>query len=83
MAIDQLEQLGLSTYAARTLVALVALGSGTAKDVSEVADVPRTRVYDAVEELQEEGLVDIQQSTPKQFWPVSTETLSRSFERTY
>lgn len=82
-AIDQLEQLGLSTYAARTLVALVALDSGAAKDVSEVADIPRTRVYDAVEELQEEGLVDIQQSTPKQFWPVSTETLGRSFERTY
>lgn len=83
VAIDNLEQLGLSTYAARTLVALVGLGSGTAKDVSEVADVPRTRVYDSVEELQEKGLVDVQHSTPKQFWPVSAETLGRVLEREF
>ena len=41
-AIDQLEALGLSTYAARTFVGLVELGTGTAKSVSETVDVPRT-----------------------------------------
>ncbi|MFC6724257.1 TrmB family transcriptional regulator [Halobium palmae] len=80
-AVEQLQQLGLSAYAARTYVALVGLGSGTAKDVSDVADVPRTRVYDAVEELEDCGLVDVQQSTPRQFWPVSSETAGRKFGR--
>jgi len=60
VAVEQLTALGLSTYAARTFVALVSLGKGTAQDVSEIADVPRTRVYDAVEELRERGLVDVQ-----------------------
>ena len=63
-AIEQLERFGLSTYAARTFVALVMLGTGTAKDVSRVSEVPRTRVYDAIEELQGVGLVDVQQASP-------------------
>ncbi len=80
-AIEQLEALGLSTYAARTFVALVALGTGTARDVSQVSDVPRTRVYDAIDELHGRGLVDVLQSSPKEFWAISAETTSRSFEQ--
>jgi sugar-specific transcriptional regulator TrmB len=79
-AIEQLERFGLSAYAARTFVALASLGTGTARDISQVSDVPRTRVYDAVDELHDRGLVDILQSSPKQFWAISAETASRTFE---
>jgi sugar-specific transcriptional regulator TrmB len=78
-AVAQLEQFGLSTYAAETFVALAGLGTATAREVSEVSDVPRTRVYDAVDELHERGLVDVLQSSPKQFWATSAETTSRTF----
>lgn len=77
----QLRQFGLSTYAARTYTTLVVLGSGTATDVSSVAEVPRTRVYDAAEELQEAGLVDVKYASPREFHPVSAETAVRRFER--
>ena len=80
-ASEQLEEFGLSAYAAQTFVALVGLGTGTAKDVSQVSAVPRTRVYDAVDELREQGLVDIQQSSPKEFWAISAGTTGRKFER--
>lgn len=80
-ASEQLEEFGLSAYAAQTFVALVGLGTGTAKDVSQVSAVPRTRVYDAIDELHEQGLVDIQQSSPKEFWAISAGTTSRKFER--
>ena len=80
-AIEQLEQFGLSTYAARTFVALKSLGTGTAKDVSGISDVPRTRVYDAIDELHERGLVDVQQSSPKEFWAISSETARGMFEQ--
>ena len=80
-AVEQLEQLGLSAYAARTFVSLVSLGTGTAKDVSEVSEVPRTRVYDAVDELHGRGLIDVRQSSPKEFWAISAATASRKFER--
>lgn len=82
-AIEQLKALGLSAYAARTFVALVSLGEGTAQDVSETADVPRTRVYDAADELHDRGLVDVKQSSPKQYWAISTETAGRHFEQEY
>ena len=82
-AIEQLEQFGLSSYAARTFVALSSLGIGTARDVSQVSEVPRTRVYDAMDELRNRGLVDVKQSSPKQFWAISPESTSRSFEHEY
>ena len=80
-AIEQLERFGLSTYAARTFVALVRRGSGTAREISQISEVPRTRVYDAVDELHDQGLVDIKHSSPKRFWAISSETASQTFER--
>jgi sugar-specific transcriptional regulator TrmB len=82
-AVTQLKALGLSTYAARTFVALVSLGEGTAQDVSEAADVPRTRVYDAADELHNRGLVDVKQSSPQRYWAISAETAARHFEQEY
>jgi sugar-specific transcriptional regulator TrmB len=80
-AIEQLEQFGLSAYAARTFVALVRLGTATAAEVNDVSDVPRTRVYDAVDELQDRDLVDVQQSSPVAFLAISTETTRRKFQQ--
>lgn len=82
-AVKQLKALGLSTYAARTFVALISLGEGTAQDVSEVADVPRTRVYDAADELHDRGLVDVKQSSPQRYWAISAETAGRHFEQEF
>jgi sugar-specific transcriptional regulator TrmB len=73
-AVEALERLGLSNYEARVFVALQRLGTGTAKEVHSVADVPRSQVYGAAEELEERGLIEIQRSTPKRYRPVSIET---------
>lgn len=83
VAVEQLEQFGLSGYAARTFVALASLGTATARAISEASEVPRTRVYDAIDELHDSGLVDIQQSSPRQFWAISAETASRTFEHEF
>lgn len=75
--VSNLKELGLNQYESHTLINLFRLGSGTAKDISRVNDVPRTRVYDAAEALHERGLVDIQYSTPQKFTVVSRETIVR------
>lgn len=72
-AVEQLQQLGLKEYEARSFVALARLPSGTAKDISEISEVPRTRVYDAVRVLETKGLVEIQHSNPQMFRAVSVE----------
>ncbi|MFC7138127.1 TrmB family transcriptional regulator [Halobaculum litoreum] len=64
---EELTELGLTTYAARTFVALTCHGPSTAKEISSVADVPRTRVYDSVEELEQEGLAAVAGSDPLRF----------------
>lgn len=70
-AIELLQQLGLKEYEAKCFVALSRVPEGTAKEVSEISEVPRTRVYDAVKVLETKGLVEIQHSNPQKFRSVS------------
>lgn len=69
-----LQEFGFSQYEAYTFVYLLRLGPSTAKQIADFNGVPRTRVYDAVETLHEEGLVDIKYGSPKEYAPVSRET---------
>jgi sugar-specific transcriptional regulator TrmB len=72
-----LERLGLSSYEAAVFVALQRLGTGTAQDVAEVSDVPRSQVYGAADELAKRGLVEQVESSPKRYRPVSLEAARR------
>lgn len=76
-AVQGLKRLGLTTYEARVFLALQKLGSGTASEVSEVADVPRSQVYGAADGLEERGLVETRQSTPTVYQPVPLEQARR------
>jgi sugar-specific transcriptional regulator TrmB len=76
-AIEGLNRLGLTTYEARVFLGLQKLGRGTASEVSDVADVPRSQVYGAAEGLEERGLLETQQSTPTVYRPVSLEQARR------
>lgn len=84
-AIDGFERLGLTSYEAKVFIALHRLGSGTARDVANVTDVPRSQVYSVAESLEDRGLLEVQQSSPIRYRPVSLEeareTLRNRFER--
>jgi sugar-specific transcriptional regulator TrmB len=83
-AVEVLQQLGLKEYEAQCFVGLSRLSTGTAKELSEITDVPRTRVYDAVRLLEAQGLVEVQHSSPQRFRAVplaeATETLRDQYE---
>ena len=83
-AVEVLRQLGLKEYEARCFVGLNRLDTGTAKKLSDLTEVPRTRVYDAIRVLEAQGLVEIQHSSPQQFRGVAleeaTETLRDQYE---
>lgn len=81
--IAALESLGLPSYEAKVFVALQKLGSGTAKEVGEVADVPRSQVYGTAERLEERGLIEIQDATPKIYRPVSLAEARRRLEERF
>jgi len=82
-AIELLGQLGLKEYEAKSLVALARRQSGTAKDISETSDVPRTRVYDAVRVLESKGLVETQHSNPKVFRAVPIDEAVATLQTEY
>lgn len=81
---DSLTELGLTEYEARCYVALVQLSHGTAKEVSQVSDVPQSRVYDVTERLYQQGLIDVQESEPRTFRamppPVALKRLRREYD---
>lgn len=82
-AVDVLQEFGLTEYRAKAFVALTRLGEGTAKEVSEVADIPQARVYDCMDALHERGLVDVQRSKPRLFRAVSVQEALEKLERRY
>ncbi len=66
-AIGLLQELGLKEYEAKSFVALSRCSQATAKEISEISDVPRTRVYDAARVLETKGLVEVQHTSPQVF----------------
>ena len=70
---DALRNLGLNLYERKLWVALLAKGSATAGELSEMAGVPRSRTYDVLESLAEKGFVVIQTGKPIRFIAVSPE----------
>lgn len=82
-AVTALEELGLTEYEAKCYVALTRIPEGSAKEVSELSDVPRARVYDVVDKLQTRGLVDVQESDPRQYKAIPRERALNVLRQTY
>jgi sugar-specific transcriptional regulator TrmB len=84
-AVEALRTLGLSNYEAQVFVALQQLDNGTAQEVSELSDVPRSQVYGAADDLAERGLVEVIEASPKAYRPVALPTareiLTKRLER--
>lgn len=81
--VSLLQDLGLKEYEARCFMALTQLSTGTAKEISELSEVPRTRVYDAVRVLEAQGLVEVQHSNPQRFRAVSVEEAAATLRQKY
>ncbi|WP_254768786.1 TrmB family transcriptional regulator [Salinilacihabitans rarus] len=82
-AVSLLQELGLQEYESRCFLALTQLPSGTAKEIHEISEVPRTRVYDAIRVLESQGLVEVQHSSPQQYRAVSIGEATRTLRQKY
>lgn len=82
-AVDALVELGLRQYEAQCFVALAQLSEGTAKEISQVADVPQSRVYDVVDQLHRLGLVDVQESEPRRYAAVPVDVAETRLRQKY
>ncbi|NHN42028.1 TrmB family transcriptional regulator [Halorubellus sp. JP-L1] len=82
-AVDVLQELGLKEYEAKCFAGLARLPRGTAKQLSEITEVPRTRVYDAIRVLEAQGLVEVQHKSPQEFRAVSLEEAMETLRDRY
>lgn len=76
---DALKSIGLNLYERRLWVALLARGTSTAGELSEIADVPRSRAYDILQSLAEKGFVVVQTGKPIKYVAIPpAESLERA-----
>src|SRR5713226_1200818 len=62
-----LRELGLTGHAADVFCALVRMSHATAADLILKTGIPDSKIYYALEELAEKGLVEVQKGKPKTY----------------
>jgi len=71
----ELEKIGLTNYEARCYLGAVAVGSGRAEEIAELARVPRTSAYKAMDSLVARGFMERSDDRPRRFMPVDPASL--------
>ncbi len=75
--IAKMKSFGLTEYQARAYLALLDLGTAPGSQIPAHSRVPRTRVYETMQQLHEKGLVQILPEKPVRYKPVPFSTYLR------
>lgn len=67
--------LGLTEYGERSLAKLLELGRTTAPDLAEATGIPRPRIYGVLDDLADDGYVEVIPGRPKEFQPKPPEQI--------
>ncbi len=71
--LSKLKDFGLNSYEAKLWTALLSRGVATAGELSDIANVPRSRSYDVLESLEKKGFVILKLGKPIKYIAVSPE----------
>jgi len=76
--LNKLKDFGLNTYESKLWTALLARGVSTAGELSDIANVPRSRSYDVLESLEKKGFIVMKIGKPIKYIAVPpSEVLER------
>jgi HTH-type transcriptional regulator, sugar sensing transcriptional regulator len=76
--LNKLKELGLNSYESKLWTALLSRGISTAGELSDIANVPRSRTYDVLESLEKKGFIIMKIGKPIKYIAVSpTEVVER------
>jgi sugar-specific transcriptional regulator TrmB len=59
-----LETMGLTEYEAKTYVSLIQKGTSNAGNLSKIADIPHSKIYEVLSRLEKKKLVEVQRGRP-------------------
>jgi len=80
--IGKLRDFGLNSYEAKLWVALLSRGISTAGELSDIANVPRSRSYDVLESLEKKGFIVMKLGKPIKYITIPpSEVLDRVKKR--
>jgi sugar-specific transcriptional regulator TrmB len=65
--IESLQQLGLTSYEAKVLIALTRYGSGNVADIHALSGIPRSAVYGVLTKLNDKGIIEVQHTKPMRY----------------
>jgi sugar-specific transcriptional regulator TrmB len=68
--INKLRDFGLNTYESKIWTALLSRGVSTAGELSDIANVPRSRSYDVLESLEKKGFIILKTGKPIRYLAV-------------
>lgn len=71
--LTKLKEFGLNTYESRLWVALLSRGVSSAGELSDIANVPRSRSYDVLDALERKGFINVKEGKPIKYVAVPPE----------
>ncbi|MFH1181818.1 MAG: helix-turn-helix domain-containing protein [Candidatus Woesearchaeota archaeon] len=72
-SLHQLKDFGLNSYESKLWLALLSRGAATAGELSDIANVPRSRSYDVLESLEKKGFIMVKIGKPIRYMAVQPE----------
>jgi len=80
--LNKLKEFGLNSYESKLWTALLSRGVSTAGELSDIANVPRSRTYDVLESLEKKGFIIMKVGKPIKYIAVPpTEVIERVKKR--
>ena len=71
--LNKLKSLGLNSYESKLWLALLSVGTSTAGELSDIANVPRSRSYDVLEGLEKKGFIITRLGKPIKYLAIPPE----------
>ncbi|MBR1425483.1 TrmB family transcriptional regulator [bacterium] len=79
--VQRLRDLGLNSYEAKVYLALLKKYPATGYEISQSADIPQSRAYDALKSLVNEKLAFTSNEKPQKYTPIAPKELTKQFKR--
>jgi len=79
--VEKFKSLGFNSYEAKVYIALLKKYPATGYEVSQMADIPQSRAYDALKSLANEKIVTATNDKPQKYTPIAPKELTKRFKR--
>lgn len=75
--VNSLKKLGLNRYESLTYIGLNRIITGTADEIAKISDLPRSRIYDILNELEKKGFVEVERERPIKYSVIEPKIIIR------